>query len=188
MTQQHHQPLLPICILGDPVLRQKAEPILTITQEVRDLVAHMEEFLLARPGWGLSAPQVGHSIRLFVAYVPDSRAEKLQEPGDAPLQVFINPKLSAPSAETATFAEGCFSLPGIYPEVTRPKGITVEALDLSGTPFHLDLWGWAARIVMHENDHLNGVLFLDRVSAAERRKWERAVRALKKEGPGPDSD
>lgn len=171
---------LPIRILGDPILRQKAEPVLTITQEIRDLVAQMEETLLAKLGWGLAAPQVGTSVRIFIAYVPNSRAEKLQEPGDAPLRIFINPKLTAPSAETVTLAEGCFSLPGIYPEVTRPKGITIEALDLSGTPFQLELWGWAARIVMHENDHLNGVLFLDRINAAERRKWESAVRALKK--------
>lgn len=170
----------PIRLLGDPVLRQKAEPIVNITQEIRDLVAEMEETLSAKLGWGLAAPQVGYSVRLFIAYVPDSRAEKLQEPGDAPLRVFINPKLTAPSAETATYAEGCFSLPGIYPEVTRPKGITIEALDLSGNPFRLELWGWQARIAMHENDHLNGVLFLDRISAAERRKWDPAVRTLKK--------
>lgn len=179
---------LPIRILGDPILRQKAEPILTINQEVRDLVAQMEETLLSKLGWGLAAPQVGYAVRLFIAYVPDSRAEKLQEPGNTPLQVFINPKLTSPSAEMATYAEGCFSLPGIYPEVTRPKGITIEALDLNGTPFHLDLWGWAARIVMHENDHLNGVLFLDRVNAAERRKWDPALRALKKHGPGEEEN
>lgn len=172
---------LPIRILGDPILRQKAAAVLTITQEIRDLVATMEETLLSKLGWGLAAPQVGASVRIFIAYVPNSRAEKLQEPGDARLYVFINPKLTAPSAETATFAEGCFSVPGIYPEVTRPKGITIEALDLNGEPFSMELWGWAARIVMHENDHLNGVLFLDRINAAERRRWESAVRNLKKQ-------
>lgn len=171
---------LPIRILGDPVLRQKAEPVLTITKEICNLVAEMEETLLAKLGWGLAAPQVGASVRIFIAYVPNSRAEKLHEPGDAPLLVFINPKLTSPSSETVTLAEGCFSLPGIYPEVTRPKGITIEALDLSGTPFQLELWGFPARIVMHENDHLNGVLFLDRINAAERRRWEPAVRALKR--------
>lgn len=165
---------------GDPILRQKAQVIEEITPEVRKLVSDMIETLSdrERPGWGLAAPQVGHSIRLFITKVPDSREETLDRYG--PIRVYINPKLSHPSEEMRSYSEGCYSIPGVYPIVTRPAGITVEAQDLEGNLFVQELWGWQARVIMHENDHLNGVLDIDRASIQERRKFERQLRDIKK--------
>lgn len=168
----------PFRYYGDPILRQKAKQIVEIDDEVRQAVEDLIDSMQGKPGWGLSAPQIGYSLRIFVTTVPDARDEIAEHFG--PLRVFINPVLSEPSRETRTHQEGCFSLPGVYPEVTRPAGITIEAMDLQGNSFKKELWGWQARVIMHENDHLNGVLSVDRASIHERRKLEQKLREIKK--------
>lgn len=176
---------LMIRYFGDPILRQKASPITEITPEVRQVVADMQATLKAHPGWGLAAPQVGHPIRLFLSWVPDCRVateydvEASFDPSQ--IRVYINPKLINPSNEICTYVEGCMSLPDIFPPVTRPIGITVEAMDLEGNTFTRDLWGFQARVIMHENDHLNGVLHIDRTPPRDRKLLEPQLRALKKQ-------
>lgn len=164
---------------GDPILRQKAKEITEITDDVRGIVADMLDTMkLGKPGWGLAAPQIGHSLRIFISCAPDSRDDVVDHYG--PFQVYINPKLTDPSEEMSIHPEGCFSIPKVYPDVVRPMGITVEAMDIDGKQFKKELWGWQARVIMHENDHLNGVLNIDRISPRERKQFEPLLREIKK--------
>jgi peptide deformylase len=162
--------ILRIRYYGDKILREKAKPIEVITEEIRTLARDMIETMDKSNGIGLAAPQVGHSIRLFVVrnYI---EAPNAQLTLSAP-HVYINPKLSNPSLKKVEDTEGCLSIPGIRGEVERPLKITIEALDLNGNPFIEHLEGINARVRMHENDHLNGVLFIDRVSLRQKKKME----------------
>jgi peptide deformylase len=169
---------LKIVTYGDPILRKKCEPIAEITDEIRELVQAMIQMMDESNGCGLAAPQVGYPIRLFVLrdYIVQDNGEWTQ----AEPKVFINPKLSDPSNEMIRDNEGCLSIPGIRLEVDRPLCITVEATDLNGVVFTETIEGYNARIRMHENDHINGVLFIDRVDVHARKKIEPQLRELKK--------
>lgn len=160
--------LLPLAYYGDPILRKKADPILDITNDIRKLVEEMIETMDACDGIGLAAPQVHHSIRLFVIRTPTEIQEDQFEPGE--IKVIINPKLSLPSEEKWKASEGCLSIPTIRAEVERPKEITVEYTDLEGNVIKNRFSGWEARVIMHENDHINGVLFIDRLTPEEKAK------------------
>lgn len=145
-----------------PVLRKRCARIETITDEIRKLAHDMIETMYAKDGVGLAAPQVGKSVRLFVLreYIEDEEGNaSLSEP-----KVYINPELTQPSSEQLIDTEGCLSIPGLRLEVARPASIVVTAQDLDGKTFTEEVSGYNARIRMHENDHLNGVLFIDRVS------------------------
>ena len=96
------------------------------------------------------------------------------------LRFNINPKLSSPSSKVDTHGEGCLSIPGVYEKVTRPFSIEVEAMDLEGNIFTETTTGWRARNIMHENDHINGVLFIDRIHPNLRKKIEKALNDIKK--------
>lgn len=133
------------------VLRQRATPVESVTPEIRDALREMVPLMERSRGVGLAAPQVGLSQRFFVV--------KLQ---DDPLY-FINPELVATSHETGVYEEGCLSLPGIWAEVVRPLAVTIQAINLKGRPFQLKADGFLARVIQHELDHLNGVLFTDRL-------------------------
>ncbi len=133
------------------VLRQRATPVESVTPEIRDALQEMVPLMERSRGVGLAAPQVGLSQRFFVV--------KLQ---DDPLY-FINPELVATSHETGVYEEGCLSLPGIWAEVVRPLAVTIQAINLKGRPFQLKADGFLARVIQHELDHLNGVLFTDRL-------------------------
>lgn len=163
---------------GNPVLRKKASPIEEINDWVKDLAHEMIAFTQKHRGFALAAPQVGELVRLFIIchddITPDGQLVE-REP-----QVFINPKLSDPSSERWMMDEACFSIPGIHVPVERPVSITIEALDLEGKPFTETRKGLPARVVMHENDHLNGVLSIDRTSQKDRNKVEVQLRAIKK--------
>ena len=168
---------LPLAYYGDPILRKKADPIGEISDELRTLVAEMIETMDACNGIGLAAPQIHHSIRLFVIRVPT-------ESGDddsvqwGPVKVFINPELSAPSKESWTHGEGCLSIPTISGNVDRPKEITVRYKNLEGVQVEERCSGWEARAIMHENDHINGVLFIDRMKPEARKRIEPALKRL----------
>ncbi len=169
-----------ISYYGNPILRTKTPPLEDITDEVREVVREMIAWLHEHNGLGLAAPQVGQSWRLFITCFPNYSEDGHLLHGDKVL-VYINPKLSAPSKETWSRSEACFSVPGVFPQVIRPVRITVEATDLEGNQFRQVLEGLPARIVMHENDHINGVLMIDRASAQERKRWDQALRKLAKE-------
>ncbi len=170
--------LLKIYYYGHPILRKRCEPITEITDEIRKLAKDMIETMDKNNGAGLAAPQVGRSIRLFVLrhYIfTEDGHWTLSEP-----QVYINPKFSSPSEDLVSDTEACISLPGLRLHVVRPEKITVEALDLDGNTFVEHLDGYNARLRMHENDHINGVLFIDRLDVSTRKKIESELKAIKK--------
>jgi peptide deformylase len=170
--------LLKIYYYGHPVLRKRCEPITEITDEIRKLASDMIETMDKNDGIGLAAPQVGYPIRMFVLrnYLEtEDGGWTMSEP-----KVFINPKLSSPSDELLSDTEGCLSLPGLRLEIDRPDKITVEAMDLEGNLFTEEVQGYNARVRMHENDHINGVLFIDRIDAPARKKIDADLKQIKK--------
>ena len=169
--------LLPIIYYGNPLLRKKAEPVGKITPEVLDLIRNMEETMDSKMGLGIAAPQIGSSLAIFLIRPPiDVNGQFEREP----TRVFINPKLYDPSEESWIHEEACLSIPKVYGEVERPAEVTVTALDERGKEFTEHFSGWAARVIMHENDHLNGVLFIDRLSAKRRREIEQRLNQIKR--------
>lgn len=169
---------LPIVYYGDPILRQVCVPLAEVTDEIRDLVADMIETMDASDGVGIAAPQVGRAIRLFVL-----RNYLDSETGEVTLSdpiVYINPKITLLSEEIVEDIEGCLSIPGVRAKVKRPLKIKVEATDLSGALFYEELEGYNARVRMHENDHINGVLFIDRLDPAAKKKIEPVLKEIKK--------
>ena len=164
---------------GHPGLRKKCKKIIEITDEVRELAQDLIDTVQERQGAGLAAPQIGIYLRMFVSCY-DNGADREGWPIMSSPKIYINPVLSAPSEETHTHGEGCLSIPGLYEEVTRPAEIYVEAIDLEGNQFSELTTGWRAKNIMHENDHLNGVLYIDRVDPKKRKKMEPALKALKK--------
>ena len=161
-----------------PVLRQKAEVITEITQEIRDLVRDMEETMDAQGAIGISANQVGVLLRVFLVRHPVEDEHGRYE--RAPTKVYINPKLSKPSNETWVHDEGCLSIPKLYVDVERPVSITVTAQDLDGNEFTSEVSDWEARVIMHENDHINGTLFIDRIDKKKRNQIDAALRKIHK--------
>ncbi|MCL2006647.1 MAG: peptide deformylase [Treponema sp.] len=142
---------------GNEVLSQKAKPISKIGPEHIKIVEELFKALHAEDGCGLAAPQVGIQERIFVVHVS----------GDQP-RVFINPSIIETSQETVKFEEGCLSIPGIYVNVIRPRAIKIQAWNEKGRPFTLETEGFLARAILHEYDHLEGILFVDRLSEQKR--------------------
>lgn len=175
---------LPFAYYGAPILRKKVEAVQEVTDEIRKFIRDMEETMHAHHGMGLAAPQVCRSQAIFIICppIPINNPDEPEEYAQGKIQVFINPKLSNPSNTLVTINEGCLSIPNVRGDVTRPESVTVEALDENGTPFIKKFSGLEARIIMHENDHLNGVLFIDRLQDLRlRKKIEPLLRAIKKE-------
>ena len=169
---------LPLLYYGNPILRKKSDPVEKVTDEIRALIKDMEETMDTREGLGISAPQVGRPLAICLTRYPIE--DEYGHYQRAPTKVFINPKLSNPSDEIWAQDEGCLSIPKIYEEVVRPVKITVTALDIDGNEFTEELDLWAARVLMHENDHINGVLFIDRISKKRRNEIEAKLRQIKK--------
>lgn len=168
--------LLPLAYYGQPVLRKVADRIAGITDDLRKLIEEMIETMDACNGIGIAAPQVHHSIQLFLIRKPLEIEEGKFDFQD--VKVFINPTLSNPSTETWKANEACLSIPSIHAEVERPQEITVEYTDLEGNVKKERATGWEARQIMHENDHIKGVLFIDRLSKEERHALEPFLKSL----------
>ncbi|NGX50212.1 MAG: Peptide deformylase [Chlamydiae bacterium] len=169
---------------GHPGLRKKCDEIPEITDEIRQLAQDLIETVLAQDGAGLAAPQIGESLRIFVIRYDNGNDDE-GLPILCPPKIFINPKLTKPSEEMVSHEEGCLSIPGVHENVIRPLTITIEAMDLDGKIFHEDATHWRARVMMHENDHLNGVLFIDRIPPAKRTKLNSAINEIKKKYNSP---
>lgn len=154
--------------LGDPVLREKAVPVAEVTEEIRTLIADMFDTMYAEEGVGLAAPQVGVGERVIVV-----------DPRDEHVQPFalINPEIVHFAEEVERDEEGCLSIPGLKEIVERAAAVRVEALDADGKPVSIEAEGLLSRILQHEVDHLDGILFLDRVSALKRKmllnRWQK---------------
>lgn len=151
----------------DPRLRECAKLVERVDDEIRQLVEDMAETMYDAPGVGLAANQIGVPLRIFVI---DIAAD--DEPSD--LKVFINPELLAQDG-TQVFREGCLSFPGVSEEVKRADHVRVRALDATGESFELEATGLLAVAIQHENDHLDGVLMVDKFNAVKRRLIGRKV-------------
>jgi len=157
--------ILPIVAYGDPVLKKKAQEIAQDHSDLQKLIADMFETMYNAHGVGLAAPQIGKSIRLFVV---DATPMAEGEDGDPTCEdfkrVFINPIIFEESGDEWGFEEGCLSIPKIREEVKRKESIKVEYYDENWDLYEEELDGFAARVVQHEYDHIEGILFLDKIS------------------------
>jgi peptide deformylase len=165
--------LLPVRLYPDPVLRARAAPVERFDAELRRLVRDMIDTMHAAPGVGLAAPQVGVEQR--VAVVDLSVGERPEE-----LHVLINPEILS-AAGSVVEVEGCLSIPGISEKVERPAAVAIVASDLNGASFELSGTDLLARALCHEIDHLDGILFPDRLRGLRRERVRRALRRLERD-------
>jgi peptide deformylase len=154
--------MLNIITLGDEQLRKHSIVVPELDGTVHTLIEQMFESMRANKGIGLAAVQVGNLYRLFITEIA----------GDKP-RVYVNPEILETSLEQVSYEEGCLSIPGVEAEVVRPQRVRVQAWNERGRPFSLDAEDLLARVIQHEYDHLNGVLFIDRIDPKKR---ERLVR------------
>ena len=159
--------VLPVKLYGDPVLRKVAEPVATVTPEIKAVIADLVESMWHQVGVGLAAPQVGISLRIVV-----------MDDGKRGARALINPAIIERRGSVRE-EEGCLSLPGIFADVERSKWIRVSALDGDGAPIAFEAEGLQAKVVQHEIDHLDGVLFIDRLPPVTR---DRIKRRIQKDG------
>jgi peptide deformylase len=148
-----------IVTLGSELLRQKAEAVKKFDSELKKTAEEMIEIIRRGKGVGLAGPQIGLMKRIFVVHVE----------GDIP-RIFINPSIIETSPETVKYEEGCLSIPGVWAEVIRPKTVKIQAWNERGRPFTLEAGSILARVILHEYDHLEGVLFIDRLPEQKRNR------------------
>jgi peptide deformylase len=165
--------ILPIRIYPDPVLRVKTRPVTDFGPALSRLARNMIETMVAAPGIGLAAPQVGEEVRMAVVDL---------SVGEDPawLHVLVNPQILRREG-LETDVEGCLSLPGISDKVDRPVAISLRAVNLTGKAFELEAEGWLARAICHEVDHLDGILFTDHLRGLRRERVRRQLRKLASE-------
>lgn len=157
--------LLDVVKMPHEILRQKTSPVTKFDDELRELVANMIETMRASNGVGLAAPQVGLPYQLTVIEtLPDYDDEGEEIPDSREVFVIANPRIVWTSREVVDGIEGCLSIPGYLGEVERHQAIRVRAQDAYGKKIKLKLAGWTARIFQHEIDHLNGILYIDRLT------------------------
>ncbi|MEH1129465.1 peptide deformylase [Micromonospora sp. CPCC 206061] len=154
----------PIRLFGDPVLRTPAEPVVDFDAELRRLVADLTDTMREQSGAGLAAPQLGIGLRVFTFDVDDV------------LGHLVNPVLEFPDEEEQDGQEGCLSIPGLYFDTKRRMNAIAKGFNEYGDPVQIVGTGMMARCVQHETDHLDGVLFLDRLDAGRRKEAMKAIR------------
>jgi peptide deformylase len=180
--------ILPILEYGDPVLRAKGKTIENIDERIRELAANMIETMHAATGVGLAAQQIGEPLRLTVLDVSlvEDRPSTLKldgkevDPKSAMPLVLINPEIELRGA-TELGMEGCLSFPEITGDIERAKSVIVRAQTLEGGTIELEASGFLARAIQHEGDHLNGILFIDRISSAAKAALSSRLKRLQKE-------
>ncbi len=181
--------ILPILQYGDPVLRAKGDRIETIDDRIRELAANMIETMHAAHGVGLAAQQIGEALQLTVldiSAVEDDRPSTLKldgqdaDPKTAMPLVLINPEIEL-GGETELGVEGCLSFPEITGDIERAQSVTVRAQTLEGGAIQVEAGGFLARAIQHEGDHLNGILFIDRMRSAAKAALSSRLRRLQKE-------
>ena len=153
-----------------PTLRVRSKQIRRVNKELRDIAAQMLDLMYEAEGVGLAANQVNLPIRIFVA-------NPSGQPGDGEELVLLNPELQMPKG-SVTGQEGCLSLPGVFGQVKRPKSIRLNAYDLKGNSIDRVVDGFLARVIQHENDHLDGVMFFDRMTDEAKRELDDQLHEL----------
>lgn len=151
--------MLDIFTLGEEILTVNCKKVETFDSSLKLLIDAMFETMDDADGVGLAAPQVGIDMRLFV--VDDQKGTRRE---------FINPEIVETSMDNISMEEGCLSIPKVYHDIERPRSITVQAQDVNGKTFKIKAEGLLARSIQHENDHINGIVFIDRLSEIERDK------------------
>jgi peptide deformylase len=162
-----------IRLFGDPVLRTPADVVTDFDKQLRQLVADLEDTMLDAPGAGLAAPQIGVGLRVFTYHVDDEQSGHL-----------INPVLHFPDDEQQDGEEGCLSIPGLTFDCLRKANVVAHGQNMYGDPITVEGTAKLSRAIQHETDHLDGVLFLDRLDAATRKDAMRAIRAAEWSGLG----
>lgn len=171
--------LLPIIVAPDPRLKKRCAPVAQVDDAIRRLMDDMLETMYDAPGIGLAAPQVGVLKRIIVVDVAAKEGPR------EPVQM-VNPELVWASEEEASYEEGCLSLPEHYAEVERPASVKVRYLDREGETQEMEAEGLLATCVQHEMDHLEGLLFVDHISALKRKMILRKLIKAKKAGKLPE--
>jgi len=158
---------LSVRLYGDPMLRKVADPVTAVTPEIKQIIADMTETMWHQVGIGLAAPQVGVSLRILV-----------MDDGKGGARALLNPAITDRRGSVRE-EEGCLSIPGVFADVERSKWIHVTALDGDGAPISFEAQGLHAKVIQHEIDHLDGVLFIDRLPPVTR---DRIKKRIQKEG------
>ncbi|MFI6866359.1 peptide deformylase [Nocardia sp. NPDC050406] len=154
----------PVRLFGDPILRARAVEVETFDQQVRQLVTDLTDTMYESGGVGIAAPQIGVGLRVFVYDTGDAQGH------------LINPTYEVIGDQTQTGPEGCLSIPGVREDVTRSLTVHARGFDMDGAPVEFRAEGLLARCVQHETDHLDGVLFLQRLDPATRKEAMRVIR------------
>jgi len=161
----------------DPRLQRRAAKVERVSDQIRRLIKDMAETMYAAPGVGLAATQVDIHLRIIVIDISESRDQ---------LRVFINPELVAASGE-ADVEEGCLSVPGVYEKVRRAERVTVRALDAGGEPFTLEAEGLLAVCIQHEMDHLEGTVFVEKLSRLKQSRIRARLRKQERRPVEPEA-
>jgi peptide deformylase len=164
--------LLPILVLGDKRLREKADPVTEVGDAERQLIDDMVETMHDAPGIGLAAPQVGVSKRIVVIDLSAGEGD-----GKGEVLALVNPEISCPEGEQVG-QEGCLSVPEEFADVKRPLRLRLKALDRDGKPLKMAATDLLARVICHEVDHLDGIMFVDHLSSLKRSLIARRIRKL----------
>jgi len=181
--------ILPILQYGDPILRVKGKPVEEIDDRIRELAANMIETMHAAHGVGLAAQQIGEAVQLIVLDISavEDRPSTLRldgkdiaDPKTAMPVVLINPEIEL-QGETEIGLEGCLSFPEITGDIERAQSVTVRAQNLQGEAIQIEASGFLARAIQHEGDHLNGILFIDRMHSAAKAALSSRLKRLQKE-------
>ncbi len=172
--------VLPVHAYGHEALREETAPVEENSEELQTLIDNMIETMYAAAGIGLAAPQVGRSERLFVVDVTPMADEMEAENESVPPQpmVFINPELTWESDAEADFEEGCLSIPDVREVVTRPERVVVRYRDRTFEEQEREVGSVLARVIQHERDHLDGILFTDYLSSFRKRLLRRTLRKI----------
>jgi len=178
--------LRPVLQFPDPLLKRVSQPIAEITDEIRTLAADMLEVMYDEPGIGLAAPQVGEAIRLIVLDTDWTEEDAARSP-----IVVVNPEIVERDGKI-TWTEGCLSVPDYQADVERANRVRVRGLDLDGKPVDHEAEGLRAVCFQHEIDHLDGILFIDRISRLKRslyvKRRQKALRRGEDDGSPPPAD
>jgi len=168
--------IYPITVFGDPILRKKAEPITKDYADLKGFVRNMFETMYSSDGVGLAAPQVGKAIRIFIL---DTTTDEEDEPAGI-IKAFINPQILEKTGDEWVMNEGCLSLPEVREDILRPETVRIKYWDEDFNEHDETYHGFSSRVIQHEYDHLEGVMFVDYLTPLKRRILKSKLTAISK--------
>ena len=168
--------IYPVTVYGDPILRKKTEPITKDFKDLKGFIQNMFDTMYSSDGVGLAAPQVGHAVRIFII---DSTSTDDEEP-EGMKKAFINPQILEKFGDEWIMNEGCLSLPEIREDVQRPESIRIKYMDEDFNEYDETYSGFNSRVIQHEYDHLDGILFVDYLNPLRKRILKTKLTAISK--------